>query len=159
MPRELEPVRILEQASCRKGVEMSRFTLRALAAAWILALWSAACATTLPDGSTAAWGSNQASLTIAESTATIQVLASGGCYGSFGEIDQPIPLGTFTLPGTYTQLMGVYPGSAQYPAQYLGTVAGRQMTLSISVPALQQILGPFSLTLGVVKTWPVCLYP
>ena len=33
------------------------------------------------------------------------------------------------------------------------------MTLSISVPALQQILGPFSLTLGVVKTWPVCLYP
>ena len=96
MPRELELVWILGQASCRKGVEMSRFTLRALRL-HVASRWSAACATTLPDGSTAAWGSNQASLTIAESTATIQVLASGGCYGSFGEIDQPIPLGTFTL--------------------------------------------------------------
>ena len=138
---------------------MSRFTLRALTGEWILALSSAGCATTLPDQSTTAWGSNQASLTIAESTATIQILASGSCYGSYGKIDQPILLGTFTLSGTYTQLMGVYPGSAQYPAQCLGTVAGRQMTLSISIPALQQILGPFSLTLGVVKTWPACLYP
>jgi hypothetical protein len=142
-----------------KGVDMSRFALRVLAAASTLALSSAACGTTLPDQSATAWGSNQASLTVADSTATIQVLASGGCYGSYGKIDQPIPSGTFSLPGTYTQLTGVYPGSVQYSAQYLGTVAGRQMTLSISIPALQQILGPFSLTLGVVKTWPACLYP
>lgn len=138
---------------------MPRFTVRVLTAVSVLALSSAACASTVSDPPTAVWGSNQASLTIAQGTAAIQILAAGGCYGSFGKIDQPIPLSAFTLPGTYTQLMGVYPGSAQYAAQYIGTVAGRHMTLSISIPALQQTLGPFSLTLGVVKTWPACLYP
>lgn len=138
---------------------MPRFPVRALTAAWVLALSSGACASTVPDPPTTAWGSNKASLTSAQGTATIQILASGGCYGSLGEIDQPIPFSSFTLPGTYTQLMGVYPGSVQYDAQYVGTVAGRHMTLSISIPALQQVLGPFSLTLGVVTTWPACLYP
>ena len=140
------------------AVKMSMSTIRLAMASVVLTLSSAACASTGPDQD-AIWGSSQVSLTIAETTATLQILASGGCYGSYGEIDQPIPSGTFSLTGTYTQLTGVYPGSVQYPAQYDGTIAGRHMTLTISVPALQQTLGPFSLTHGVANTWPACLYP
>jgi hypothetical protein len=137
---------------------MPKSTIRLVTATFVLTLSNAACASTGPDQG-AVWGSNEVSLTIAESTTTLQILASGGCYGSYGEIDQPIPSGTFSLTGTYTQLTGVYPGSVQYPAQYDGAVAGRHMTLTISVPTLQQTLGPLSLTHGVAKTWPACLYP
>ena len=137
---------------------MPRFPVCVRTASFVLALSIAACASTEPGGP-AVWGSEQASLSVAESKATLQILASGGCYGSYGEIDQPIPSGTFTLSGTYTQLMGVYPGSVQYTAQYIGTVAGRHMTLSIRVPAVEQMLGPFNLSYGVTKSWPACQYP
>jgi hypothetical protein len=123
----------------------------------ILTLSLGACGSTGPNQ--LAWGSDQVSLTIAGSSATLLILASGGCYGSHGEIDQPVPAGSFTLPGTYTQLTGVYPGSIQYTAQYVGTVTGHHMTLTINIPSLQQTLGPFRLTYGVAKTWPACLYP
>jgi hypothetical protein len=123
----------------------------------LLALSLGACASTGPDQ--LAWGSDQVSLTITENSATLRFLASGGCYGSYGEIDQPVPPGSFSLAGTYTQLTGVYPGSVQYTAQFVGVVAGRHMALTISIPAIQQTLGPFSLTPGVAKTWTPCLYP
>jgi hypothetical protein len=118
----------------------------------------AACASTAPD-QPAVWSSSEASLTVADSTATLRILASGGCYGSYGEIDQPIPSGAFTLTGTYTLLQGVYPGYVRYAAEYAGTVEGHQMTLGITVPALQQTLGPFTLVYGVGQSWPACLYP
>ncbi|HEV8190858.1 MAG TPA: hypothetical protein VGP82_05155 [Ktedonobacterales bacterium] len=137
---------------------MPESTIRLAMGALVLALSSAACASTGPDQG-AVWGSNQVSLTIAERTTTLQLLAADGCYGSYGEIDQPIPSGTFSLAGTYTQLTGVYPGSVQYPAEYDGAIAGRHLTLTIKVPALHQVLGPFSLTQGMAKTWPACLYP
>jgi hypothetical protein len=123
-----------------------------------LALAIAACSSTEPDRSTA-WGSDQASLTIAAGSATLQVVASGGCYGSYGEITQPVLSSSFTLSGTYTQLMGVFPGFVQYPAEFSGTILRGRMTLSLTIPALQQTLGPFQLTQGVVKSWPACLYP
>jgi len=132
--------------------------IRLVMAALAVTLSNAACASVGPDQGSA-WGSSQVSLTIAAGRTTLQLLASGGCYGSYGEIDQPIPSGTFSLTGTYTQLTGVYPGSVQYVAQYDGAIAGRLMTLTIFVPAQQQTLGPFSLTHGVAQTWPACLYP
>ena len=141
-----------------QGLKMSLSTIRLAMATVVLTLSSGACASTGPDQD-AVWGSSQVSLTIAETTTTLQILASGGCYGSYGEIDQPIRSLTFSLTGTYTQLTGVYPGSVQYPAQYDGAIAGRHMTLTISVPTLGQTLGPFSLTHGVAQTWPACLYP
>jgi hypothetical protein len=147
-----------DQTRGRRGLEMLKSTIRLVTATFVLTLSNAACASTGPDQG-AVWGSNEVSLTIAESTTTLQILASGGCYGSYGEIAQPIPSGTFSLTGTYSQLTGVFPGSVQYPARYDGAVAGRHMTLTISVPALQQTLGPFSLTHGVAQTWPACLYP
>lgn len=131
---------------------------RCPAGGFVLTLVIAACGSTEPD-QPGVWGSNQASLIIVDGKATLQIVTPGDCYGSFGEIDQPIGSGSFTLSGTYTRFMGVYPGSAQYPAQFVGTVAGRHMTLSVSVPALQQMLGPFLLIRGVVKMWPPCLYP
>ena len=40
------------------------------------------------------WGSSEASLSIVDAGATIDVLA-GNCYGSYGDIAQPIPTGSF----------------------------------------------------------------
>ncbi len=125
--------------------------------AW-LALMGSACGATAPDR-LATWGSDQANLSIAEDKATVQILASGGCYGAYGRIDHAVLSGTFTLSGTYTQLIGAYPGSIQYAAEYAGTIVGNVMTLSISVPALHETIGPFHLTAGVTSAWSACLYP
>ena len=129
----------------------------AVQASLVCTLMSSACAPTTPESPTS-WGSDQASLSIADNKATVQILASDGCYGAYGDLDQ-VPDGTFALSGTYTQLMGAYPGSIQYTAEYTGTIVGNVMTLSISVPALQQTIGPFRLTAGVTSTWSACLYP
>jgi hypothetical protein len=56
-------------------------------------------------------------------------------------------------------LIGAYPGSIQYAAEYDGTIVGNVMTLTIRVPALQQTIGPFHLTAGVTSAWSACLYP
>jgi hypothetical protein len=132
--------------------------VRSITTSFGCALILVGCASTGPD-QPGTWGSNQVSLTISESKATLQILASGGCYGSYGEIDQPIPSGAFELSGSFTQLTGVYPGRVQYPARFSGTVAGSHLTLSMAVPALQRLLGPFTLTHGVTQTWPACRYP
>jgi hypothetical protein len=105
------------------------------------------------------WGSEKASLTITKDGATLEILASGGCFGSYGEMTQPIPNGLFSIAGTYTQLMGAYPGKVVYAAQYSGVVEGNRMSMAITVPALPQIFGPFQLSDGVNNAWSPCLYP
>jgi hypothetical protein len=109
------------------------------------------------------WGSEKASLTITKDSAILEILSltlsTGGCFGSYGEMTQPIPNGPFSIAGTYTQLIGAYPGKIQYRAQYFGVVEGNRMSITISVPALQQTFGPFLLTDGVINTWSQCLYP
>lgn len=132
--------------------------LTALQAALLFAALSSACEPTAPNG-VATWGSDQASMRLAGDTATVRVSASGGCYGAYGSFDHAVQSGTFALSGTYTQLIGAYPGSVQYQAGYAGTIVGNTMTLTISVPALQQTIGPFHLMAGVDSAWPACLYP
>lgn len=105
------------------------------------------------------WGSENASLTITKAGATLDVLSAGGCFGSYGESAQPIPNGPFSIAGTYTQLIGAYPGKIQYAAQYSGFVEGNRLSITITVPALQQAIGPFLLTNGVNNAWSPCLYP
>ena len=109
------------------------------------------------------WGSDKASLLVKGASATVEIfslaLPPRGCFGSYGDIAQAIPNGRFSLPGTYTQLTGVYPGKIEYPAQFSGFVEGTTMTLTITVPELPQVLGPFVLTNGVTNTWGPCLYP
>ena len=105
------------------------------------------------------WGSERASLKITTTGATLEILASGGCFGSYGEMTRPIPQGLFSIVGTYTQLTGVYPGRIQYVAQYSGDVEGNRMSIAITVPALPQVFGPFQLSYGVNNEWSPCLYP
>ncbi len=119
---------------------------------------SAACDSAGPDDAVA-WGSDQASLTVTAAGATLRIRSSTDCYGSFGEIPAPLPAGSFELSGTFTQLMGVQPGFIEYPAQFSATVAGRRMTLSVEVSALQQTLGPFDLIRGADENWAPCLFP
>ncbi len=109
------------------------------------------------------WGSDKVSLAVTKDAATLQILSAtlpaGGCFGSYGEITQPIPNGSFSISGTYTQLTGVYPGKIQYAARYSGAVQGGRMSITITVPALSQTIGPFPLAYGVNNSWTPCLYP
>jgi hypothetical protein len=109
------------------------------------------------------WGSDKASLTVRKGGGTLDILAltlpTGGCFGTYGEITQPIPRGRFTLAGTYTQLIGAYPGRIDYAAQFSGSVERNTMTITITVPSQQQSFGPFVLTYGVNNAWTPCLYP
>jgi hypothetical protein len=123
-----------------------------------LLLAASGCTSTTPDQS-GVWGSDQASLTIVDTSATLRIVAAGDCYGSYGEFDQPVSSGTFSRGGTYTQLIGAYPGKLQYAAQFSGTVSGRQISLTVTVPTLQGTVGPFTLTQGRSAKWPACLYP
>lgn len=117
----------------------------------------------LPPG---VWGAAQASLAIgnnARNGATLQILSlnlpSGACFGQYGDIISRIPNGRFSLPGTFTQLIGAYPGKIQYPAQYSGIVLGNTLSLTVTVPALHQSFGPYLLVRGVTTSWTPCLYP
>jgi hypothetical protein len=127
------------------------------AARLALALSLSACSSTAPD-EPGSWGSDQVAITIKNGVTTLEILA-GSCYGSYGELDQPILPGTFLVSGRYVQLTGVYPGKVVYPATYSGVRADNQMTITIAVPALQASFGPFLLTRRVDSGWEPCLYP
>ena len=109
------------------------------------------------------WGSESASLTIEPGAATLKVLSAnlpdGGCYGAFGDVPGSIPNGRFQLTGTFVQLMGVYPGRTEYPAQYDGFVEGDQMTLTVTVLSAPRVLGPYRLVYGAGNSWTSCLFP
>jgi hypothetical protein len=124
----------------------------------VLLLGAAGCSATAPNQADT-WGSDQASLTVSSTTATLLLVASGGCYGSYGNLDRPPPSGSFSILGSYTQLIGAYPGKLTYAARFTGAVDGRQISLSVTVPTLHLTLGPFALTQGVTAMWPACAYP
>ena len=109
------------------------------------------------------WGSDTASLTVEPAGAMLKVFgsnfASGGCYGSFGEVPRSIPAGRFDFPGTFVQLTGVYPGRIEYQAEYDGFIDADVMTLTVTVPSIQRVLGPYRLLYGVGNAWTPCLYP
>jgi hypothetical protein len=116
--------------------------------------------TSLPPG---VWGSDAASVAIEAGGATVEIFAlaipPNGCFGSYGETAQEIPRGAFSVPGTFTQLTGFYPGKVQYPAQFTGIVEGNRMTITITVPSASRVLGPFVVAEGVTNSWGPCLYP
>jgi hypothetical protein len=109
------------------------------------------------------WGSENASLIVTKAGATLDLLSltlpNGGCFGSYGEVTQPIPNGNFSIAGTYTQLIGAYPGKVEYAARYSGVVESSRISITITVPTLEQVFGPFLLTAGVNNAWSPCLYP
>jgi hypothetical protein len=109
----------------------------------------------VPEG---VWGGEQASLTINRDGGLIQL------FCAFGSIDQAIVTdqsGRFDVGGTQTPMMGALPigGLPRHPARYAGTTDGRTMTLRITVPDLQQTLGPFSLVYGVNSSLTPCMVP
>ena len=125
----------------------------------LLALGTATCSTRPNSSLEGTWASDQVSLISTDSSTNLQMLASGGCFGSYGQIPQGIPEGPFSIPGTYTQLMGAFPGKVDYPAQYSGQVDGRDLVLTITVPTLPLTIGPVHLTAGRTHHWSACLYP
>ena len=104
------------------------------------------------------WGSSQASLTIADTSAYLLV-ASGNCYIAFSTISGRIPSGKFTKSGTFTQLVGYSPGSVTYAATFTGTADASVISLTIAVSGLGQSIGPLSVAQGVTKSFPACAVP
>jgi hypothetical protein len=131
---------------------------------FLLALGAAACSSALPsatntDSLQGTWASDQVTLIITDSSANLELLASGGCFGSYGQIPQAVPPRHFSIPGTYTQLIGAFPGKVDYPAQYSGRLDGPDLVLTITVPTLPLSIGPIHLTAGRKHDWSACLYP
>lgn len=124
----------------------------------LLFIVATACTATSPNQS-GQWSSNDADLTIADSSATLRILASGGCFGSYGQFDAPLPNGRFSIPGTYTQLIGAYPGTLHYTAQFSGSIRVTDLSITVAVPDLQATYGPFTLAHKSGPAWPQCLYP
>ena len=106
------------------------------------------------------WGSDQARLSINDSTAVLQVLGGSGCYGARADAGQPVQDNGFVVAVTYTQYTGAYPGYVQQPARMSGTLATDRLSVSVVAAGSGQLLaGPFDLTLGVNPQWNQCLYP
>ena len=127
----------------------------ALAVALVVALACGATSPNTPDQ----WTSDAASLNITDATSTLLILASGDCFGSYGEFTGAIPTGQFALSGTFTQLGGAYPGKITYPAQFAGSKRATTISITVAVPDLHTSFGPFTLTPGTLPAWPQCLYP
>ena len=133
---------------------------RTIAGSLLLSVLGGACS----SGSSGAapplgdWGSNQASLTIADTSARLY-LASGSCYIAFADISGRIPGGQFTKSGTFTQLVGYSPGSVRYPAKFTGTADASIVSVTITVSGLGQSIGPLNVAQGVTKNFPACAVP
>lgn len=135
-----------------------RSLLRAsFAVATPLLLGALACATGPSD--TDHWHSGVASLTLTDSTSTLNLLAPGDCIGSFGTLATRPGSGAFDVPGTYTQLIGAYPGFVVHPARFAGSVSAKQVSVTIAVADMGTVLGPFVLTAGRAPLWDTCRYP
>ena len=104
------------------------------------------------------WGSADASLRVTLQGATME-LAAGNCYGSFASVRGSIPAEAFELDGTFTQRMGAYPGYVEFPATISGTVSGNGITITVAVPSLMRVIGPYTLRHGVDPGLSPCLYP
>ena len=104
------------------------------------------------------WGSNQAALTVADTSAHLLV-ASGSCYIAYADISGRIPGGHFTKSGTLTQLVGYSPGFVQYPATFTGTADASVISITVTVSALGQSIGPLNVAQGVVKAFSACAVP
>lgn len=105
------------------------------------------------------WASDQADLIVGNASAHLSLLANTGCVSSYGDIAGRIPLGAFDLDGTYSVLTALPSGPVVYAARFSGTVQGSTMSLTVTVPDLQQTLGPFTLTYGVHQSFTQCALP
>lgn len=145
-----------------RGISRGRGTLAASIGLVLVALSLGACGnatsapTTLGDGT---WGSGDAVLDISGSTGMLRIFNSGSCYGVFGEIDESMPVGPFDLPGTLTQLTNLPPGHVDFTAEFTGTVSGRDLSITVTVPSTQESYGPYVLQRGVTRAGGACAYP
>jgi hypothetical protein len=103
------------------------------------------------------WGGEHVNLTIGQASALIEY----DC--AHGSIDQPFAAnaqGQFDVAGTHFPESGgpvrdVPP--AAHPARYTGTTDGKTMTLMVTLTDTGQVLGPFTLTLGLAGHIVKCL--
>ncbi|MFN8580540.1 MAG: hypothetical protein U0163_06105 [Gemmatimonadaceae bacterium] len=114
-------------------------------------------ATAAAPGST--WSSDDAVLSVTETGAELRLLASGGCVGSYVSVTGPFLGLSINRTGTFTQLIGAYPGRVTYAAQVSGSFRDTVMRLTVTVPELARVIGPLDLVRGVRHDWPTCAYP
>ena len=114
-----------------------------------IGLASASCSD--PAGAVAhgRWGGRNAELSVTPTGALAQFKC--GATGSIDEVLVVDATSSFDLPGVY-----VTPAAAAgvQPARYVGSVAGSDMTLALSVAG--QPAGTFQLRLGTEPVFDVC---
>lgn len=139
---------------------MRSFALATSCIALILAV--AGCNQETPPDNTGAvgtWGSDQASLTVTDTSAALLILA-GNCYGSRVDAARTVSADTFDVAATYTRFTGVAPGYITQAVQLSGHGAGNQLTVTVVAPGSGDVIaGPFPLTFRVTQNWSQCLYP
>jgi len=93
------------------------------------------------------WGGSQASLTLARSGGTLSYPCGAGTIDSGWSIAAD---GRFTASGRHYFGGGPVPsqGRPPHPATYTGSVAGDDLTLTVTLIDLEQKLGPFHLVRG-----------
>lgn len=105
------------------------------------------------------WGGDNAGLIATDSSAHVHI----GC--TVGDTHQPIvadSAGRFDVPGFYNiTAYPVYRGP-DHPARFSGLVAGRVMSLTVTLTDTAVTLGPVKLTLGAepkMGPCPICRVP
>ena len=97
--------------------------------------------------------------TVSDSGAVLLIKASQDCYGSYATTSELLANGQFSVPGTFTQLTGLYPGQVDYAAIITGTINGNEASVAVAVSALKQTFGPYILARGAGGGWSGCAYP
>lgn len=122
-----------------------------------LLLLGAACGTepTAP-GLTGQWGGPEANMTLSASGGTIEYSCAEGTIDPAWTLS---PGGQWRASGQHYTGGGPVPpnGHPPHPATYAGTVRGNELTFTVTLTDLDQVLGPYTVTRGQSSNLIVCL--
>lgn len=121
----------------------------------------AACADPVSPGPVRAgtWGGNNAGAIVSDSGAHVHI----GCTA--GQAEQPLVAdssGHFTATGRFNITLHPIATGPDHPARFEGTIAGRTMTLTVTLTDTTVTLGPVRLTFGrepQMGPCPICRRP
>jgi hypothetical protein len=105
---------------------------------------------------TGQWGGPDANLTLSVSGGSVEYACADGTIDPSWSIG---PGGKWRATGQHFTGGGPVPPSGRppHPAVYDGTVEGDQLTFSVTLTDLDQVLGPFTVTRGRSTVLNVCL--
>lgn len=115
-----------------------------------------ACSSPTAPGISGTWGGTEASLTLTAAGGTVQYQCGAGTIDSAWTISTG---GVFTATGQHYRGGGPAPagGRPPHPARYTGHVDESVLRLTVTLPDLDQVLGPYALVRGGPVVRETCL--